>query len=159
MSDIKDFAEECDFVAKQLRRLPSDVRRALASEVKTAVALPLAGKIGSAARGPYGAALSGSVKARAAADPTIVIGGSRKVVSGGANARQLIYGTEFGGGKRITRVPTTPKRAGYRRRSTNQFVPAYPFVFPTVGKNMDWVLDTYADIVLKTLDKGVNSNG
>lgn len=159
MSGIEDFAAECDFVAKQLRRIPSDVRRALASEVKTEVATPLAAKIASAAKGPYGPALSGSVKARAAADPTIVVGGSRKVVSGGANARQLVFGTEFGGGKRITRVPTSPKRSGYRRRTTNQFVPAHPFVFSTIGSNMDWVLDTYADIVLKTLNEGVNSNG
>lgn len=159
MSDIESFADECEFVAKQLRRIPRDVRRALASEVKTKVAVPLAGKVGSAARGSYGPALSGSVKARASADPVIVIGGSRKIVSGGANARQLIYGTEFGGGKRTTAIPRNAKHRGYRRKTTNQFVPATPFVFPTVAHETPWVLDQFADIVLKTLDEGVNTNG
>lgn len=159
MSSINEFADECDFVSKKLRRIPSDVRRALASEVKDEVATPLAGRISSAASGPYGRALSGAVKARAQADPTIVIGGSRKVVSGGANARQLVYGTEFGGGKRMTAVPRTAKHKGYKRASTNQFSTYHPFVFPTIGKNLEWVLDTFADIVLKTLDEGVNSGG
>lgn len=158
MPNMKDFAEECDYVAKQLRRIPKDLRRALASEVKTEVAVPLAQKISVKAGGPYGPALSGAVKARASADPTIVIGGSRKIVSGGANARQLVFGTEFGGGKRRTRVPTRPGRKGYSRKSTNQFVPAHPFVFPTIADNGEWVLDQFSDIVLKVLDGGI-SNG
>ena len=156
MSTPQEFAAECDQVAKSLRRMPAELRRALASGVKSDVAAPLAAKIGAAAAGPYGHALSGAVKARAAADPTIVIGGSRRVVSGGASARDLIYGTEFGGGKRTTAVPRNAKHKGYRRRSTNQFHPAHPFVFPTIGRESDWVLDQFATIVLDTLDKGVN---
>lgn len=159
MSNMKDFAEECDYVAKQLRRIPKDLRRALASEVKQEVAIPLAAKIAGASSGPYGPALSGQVKARASADPQIVIGGSRKIVSGGANARQLVYGTEFGGGRRRTAVPRTAKHKGYSRESTNQFVPAHPFVFPTIGKNGEWVLDQFSDIVLKVLDEGGITNG
>jgi hypothetical protein len=156
MATLDEFGRECDAAAKALRRVPRELRRALASEVKTEVAVPLAAKIAAAASGPYGRALSGAVKARAQADPTIVIGGSRKVVSGGANARQLVFGTEFGGGKRTTRIARRPGRAGYRRRTTNQFVPAHPFVFSTIGDNVDWVLDRYSDIVLKVLNEAVS---
>lgn len=158
MADLSDFAAECEFVSKKLRRINKDLRRALAAEVKTEVAIPLAQKISQAASGPYGPALSGAVKARAQADPTIVIGGSRKIVHGGANARQLVFGTEFGGGKRITAVPRNAKHKGYKRRSTNQFVPAHPFVFSTIGRNGEWVLDQFSNIVMKVLDGGI-SNG
>jgi hypothetical protein len=154
VATVEEFVADCEQAAKQLRRIPKDVRRALAADVKTQVAAPLADKIGAAATGPYARALSGAVKARASADPVIVIGGSRKVVTGGANPRQLVYGTEFGGGKRVSVVPRNARHSGYRRRGTNQFHPARPFVFPTIGRESDWVLEQFADIVLKTLDQG-----
>jgi hypothetical protein len=156
VAGLDEFARECDAASRALRRVPTDLRRELGREVKEQVAVPLAAKIGAAASGPYARALSGAVKARAQADPTIVIGGSRKVVRGGANARQLVFGTEWGGGKRTTRVAARPGRRGYRRRSTNQFVPAHPFVFSTIGDNVDWVLDRYSDIVLKVLNEAVS---
>ena len=156
MSSMEEFAAECDQVARSLRRLPKDVRRALASDVKTEVAAPLAAKIGSAATGPYGAVLATATKARASAEPVIVVGGGRKVVSGGATPRDLVFGTEFGGGKRRSRVPRNAKHVGYSRAGTNQFKPARPFVFPTIGREGDWVLDRFADIVLKALDEGLS---
>jgi hypothetical protein len=156
VSTLDEFVTECDRTAKALRRLPKDVRRALAADVKTQVAAPLAGKIAGAATGPYARALSGAVKARASAEPVIVVGGSRKVVSGGASPRDLIYGTEFGGGKRRSRVPGNGKHVGYSRAGTNQFHPARPFVFPTIGAESEWVLEQFADIVLKTLEQGLS---
>jgi len=155
VSTPDEFARECEAAAKALRRVPKELKRALAQEVKTEIAVPLATRIGGAARGPYGHALSGSVKARASADPQIVIGGSKAIVSGGASARQLIYGTEFGGGKRVTAVPRTARHRGYKRASTNQFHPAHPFVFPTVERNADWVLEQFADITLKVLSNEI----
>lgn len=145
------FAADCKRTAADLRRLPADLRRALAAEVKPRVAVPLATRIAGNARGSYGSALSGAVKARAQADPQIVIGGSRRVVSGGANPRQLVYGTEFGGGGRVSVVAGTPRHRGYRRRSTRQFVPARPFVFTTVGSSIEWVLEEFAGIVDEVL--------
>jgi hypothetical protein len=153
MSTPEEFARECAAAAKALRRIPRELRKSLAAEVKDEIAVPLAAKIGGAARGPYGPALSGSVKARAAADPQIVIGGSKKIVSGGASARQLIYGTEFGGGKRMTAVPATSRHKGYKKASTNQFRVAHPFVFPTVEANAEWVLEEFADITLKIINQ------
>lgn len=158
MSDLAAFAAECDAASKSMRRLPKDVRRALASDVKTEVAAPLADKIGAAARGPYGRVLSAATKARVSADPQIVVGGGRRVVSGGATARQLVYGTEYGGGGRVTAVPAGRGHKAYRRRSTNQFRRGpYPFVFPTIGREGEWVLDRFADIVLKALDEGMTN--
>ncbi|MGW5239496.1 hypothetical protein ACWEOW_11235 [Monashia sp. NPDC004114] len=159
MATPDEFARECDEVARSLRRVPSELRRALASEVKTEVATPLAARVAAAAAGPYARPLSGAVKARALADPTIVIGGSRKVVSGGASPRQLIYGTEWGGGKRRSSVTRRTRHGSvtYKRRSTNQFVPAHPFVFDTIAENADWVLDRFADITLKVLDREVGN--
>lgn len=155
MASPEEFAQECEAAAKALRRIPKELRRALAADVKTEVAEPMAAKIRSASRGPWSAALASQTKARAAADPQVVIGGAKKIVSGGANARQLIYGTEFGGGRRVTRVPARPGRRGYRRHSTNQFIPATPYVFETLRANSDFILDAFADIVLKVINEEV----
>jgi len=144
----EEFAQQCRETSRQMRRLPAELRRTLAQRSKAEVAEPLAAKISAAASGPYGRALSASVKTRAAADPQIVVGGARRVVSGGASARQLVYGVEFGGGSRVKAIPATPRRRGHRRHTTRQFVGKHaPFVFPTIGANIDTVLESFADIV------------
>lgn len=157
MATPEDFARECRDAAKGLRRVQRDLRRTLAGEVKDEVAIPLAAKIGAAASGPWATVLSAGVKARAAADPTIVVGGLRPKLSGGGGPRQVVFGVEFGGGKRQTAIPSTPARRGHRRRTTAQFSQRHdPFVFPTIAHNLPWVLDTFADLTMATLDKGVN---
>lgn len=157
MSDIDEFTAQCRVAARGLRRLPSDLRRGIAGDVQEQVAAPLADRVGAAARGPWAAQLRAATKARKLADPTIVIGGSRKVVSGGANPRQLVYGTEFGGGKRRTAVPSRPGRRGYTRVTTRQFANNHaPFVFRTVGENFDWAIDRFAGIVLDRLEGAVD---
>ncbi|CCH79086.1 hypothetical protein BN12_40056 [Nostocoides japonicum T1-X7] len=156
MATPEEFAAECGAAARGLRRVPSALRRALAAEVKTEVAVPLAAKVAGAAAGPWARVLSAGVKARASADPQIVVGGASPRLSGGAGPRQVVFGTEFGGGKRITTVHRTDRHRGYFRRSTRQFgTHQRPFVFKTVSNNMDWVLDRYADIVTDVLDEGV----
>lgn len=155
MATAEEFARECRETSRQLRRLPADLRRALAQRSKTEVADPLAQRISAAASGPYGRALSGAVKTRAQADPQIVIGGARKVVSGGASARQLVYGVEFGGGSRVKAIPATARRRGHRRHTTRQFVGKHrPFVFPTIGRHIPAALEAFAGIVDDVL-KGV----
>ena len=152
MSD--EFAADCGAAAKGLRRLPKELRRALSAEVKDAVAEPLANRIRAAASGPYARVLGPGTKARAGADPTIVIGGMSPKLSGGGGPRAVVYGTEWGGGKRLSPVVAyqrggrRPGRVrGYRRYSTNQFRTAHPFVFPTVNANMDKALEAWAGIV------------
>jgi hypothetical protein len=157
VSTPEEFAAECRQAALGLRRVDKDLRRELSGQVKEKVAEPLAKRVGSAARGPWSRVLQAGTKARAGADPKIVVGGLRPRLSGGAGPRQVVFGTEFGGGKRLTAVPASARRRGYRRYSTNQFRSnKAPFVFPTIGKNIDWVLDTFADITLTILDKEVN---
>lgn len=133
-----------------MRRLPAELRRALAREVKTAVADPLAGDIRAAWTGPYAPALSGATKTRVATDPQVIIGGSRRVVSGGASARDLVFGTEWGGGKRVKAIPGNARRRGHRRATTRQFAGAGQHaVYGTVARTMDRSLERFADAVDK----------
>ena len=133
----------------QLRRIPKDLRKALSVRVKPEVAVPLAARIASAASGPWGPVLAAATKPRASADPTIVVGGARKVVSGGASARALVYGVEFGStGRTITGVNAGRGHRSYSRRSTRQFLRhKRPFIFPTIRSSGGWVLDKFATIV------------
>ena len=153
----EDFARECKDAAKALRGVPKDLRRALSHEAKDRVATPLAGRIRSAASGPWARVLAAGTKARAGADPTIVVGGQAPRLSGGGGPRSVVYGVEFGGGTRTTAVPSRAGRRGYRRRSTRQFVGRHdPFVYPTISASMPRVLDTYADIVMDVLGEAVD---
>jgi hypothetical protein len=156
MGDLREFAQECDAAARGLRRVPADLRRSLGAEVQEKVARPLADRIAAAATGPHARALAAGVKARKLADPTIVVGGAKRLVSGTAQIRDLVPGNEWGGGRRTTRVPRRPGRRGYRFRSTNQFLPAHPFIYPTIGRNGEWILDEFADIVNDVLGKALN---
>jgi hypothetical protein len=100
--------------------------------------------------------LAAGVKARAGADPTIVVGGLRPKLSGGAGPRQVIFGAEFGGGKRLSAVPAGRGRRGYRRYTTAQFrAHQTPFVFPTIADNIPWALDTWADLTLDVLEQAI----
>lgn len=159
MSEPGQFARECEATARALRRLPSEVRRAFAADVKSKVADPLARRIAGAASGPWAAVLAAGTKSRASGDPQIVVGGQRPKVSGGAGPRALIFGTEFGGGKR--RGYSTSRRGRrYARATTNQFARNQrPFVFDTVSESVPAVLDAYAEIVETTFDREVGSNG
>lgn len=149
-----EFAKECDAAAKQLRRLPSDLRRALARDVRDKVAAPLADKVRAAGTGVYGTRVAGTTKVRAGADPTIVLGGAKRIASGGAKGRDLVFGTEFGGHSRVTAIPRTSRRAGHRRRSTRQFARGRsPFIFRTVARNLDTTFDTWCDLIDEHLDE------
>jgi hypothetical protein len=157
MATPDDFAAACRAASRGLRQVPTDLRRELSAQTKDQVAAPLAGRIAAAATGPHAAILAAGTKARAGADPTIVVGGLRPKLSGGAGPRQVVFGDEFGGGKRLSPIPRSRRARAHRRHSTNQFRRgAKPFVFPTIGDNLPWVLDTFADVTLSTLSKGVN---
>ena len=149
MSTGQEFARECKEAARNLRRLPKELRRALSNEVRDQVAEPLAADIRAAWSGPYARALSAATKTRAAADPQIVVGGSRRVVSGGASARDLVFGAEFGGGRRVTVIPTRPGRRGHRRHTTRQFGRGQHAVFGTIEATLDRTFQRWADVVEK----------
>lgn len=158
MADLQAFERSCRETARQLRRVPADLRRALSSDVQPLIAEPLADRISSTFTGPWAAPLAGATKTRKLADPTIIIGGARRVVSGGANARQLVYGAQFGGGNRTSKITrkTRRGRATYSARTTRQFARhAQETIFPAIRREGGWVLDQFAEIVAKVLTAGV----
>lgn len=142
-----------------LRRLPKDVRRALSARMKDEVATPLASRIAAAAAGPWAGALRAGTKARAGADPTIAVGGMSPKMRGGAGPRNVVFGAEFGGGKRLAKVTEyqrggrrAGKVRGHRRYATRQFAHNKdPFIFDTVAANMDKTMDAIATIVLEVM--------
>lgn len=144
----EEFAAECRETSRKLRRLPATVRVYLRRHVKERVAQPAADDIRKAGRTVYARRVAPTARARAGADPTVVVGGARRVASGGARARDLVFGANFGGGGRVRAIPARPGRAGYRRVTTNQFAGRRdPFVFATVGRNLDRYLEAWAGIV------------
>lgn len=148
----EEFARECRETARNMRRLPKDLRGALRVNVRSQVAIPIADDIRSAGRSVYARRVAGTVRTRSSGDPTIVVGGAKRVASGGAKGRDLVFGTNFGGGNRIKAVPRSDSHRGYRRHSTHQFRRQRdPFVFRTVGQNLDRYLDLWAGIVDKVV--------
>jgi len=157
--DAREFGQ----MAKDLRRAPKSVRDEVKRESRTRIAEPLAAKIKAAAgsTGPWSRVLVAGVKTRAGAEPTILVGGTRPKLSGGGGPRSVVFGTEWGGGKRFSRVLAYQtgrgRTSGHRRASTAQFRShKHPFIFPTVGKHMDSIVEIYADIVVKALEKEVS---
>lgn len=149
-----DFSAACRVAARQLRRLPAELRRTLAREVKTEVADPLAGQISQAWRGPQGAALAKATKSRVQADPQIVVGGARRLLTGGATARDIVFGNEFGGGKRVATVAARGNGKPYRRHTTRQFpTSGQHAVFGTVDDNLDEAFANWVDAVDKIIGR------
>jgi hypothetical protein len=159
-AELEAFARSCRDTSRQLRRVPAELRKALASEVQGQVAEPLAGKIAQAFTGPWSGALARSTKARKLADPTIVVGGARRVVSGGASGRQLVYGATFGGGSRVstvTRRTSSGRSTSYKVHTTRQFRgKGRDDLFNTIRSEGAWVLTQFASIVDDVLGKAVN---
>jgi hypothetical protein len=96
----EEFASACRDTSRQLRKLPADVRRALAARVKGEVAEPLAGAVRSAGSGTYARRVAATTKVRASADPKIVVGGQRRITSGGATGRQVTAAASPGSSSR-----------------------------------------------------------
>ena len=157
---LEAFERSCRDTSRQLRRLPSELRKELAAQVQPRVAVPLAGKVAQAFGGPWAAPLSRSTKARKLADPTIVVGGAKRVASGGASARQLVYGATFGGGARVstvTRRTSSGSSTSYKVHTTRQFRgKGRDDVFNTIRANGAWVLTQFASIVDDVLGKAIN---
>lgn len=156
MATPEEFAQSCKQAARSMRRLPADLRRALGNDVRDTVAEPLAADIRHAWTGPHARVLSAATKARVQTDPRIVIGGSRRVVSGGANPRQLVFGNEWGGSRRSAVVKGGPRRGPYRRRVTQQFPrQGQHAVYGTIHATLDRTFDRWVEAVEKIVDKVV----
>lgn len=137
--------------------MPADLRKGLKASVADEVARPLADEVRRASfrAGPYSGRFTVTVK-RGSEEPSLSVGGQRRVVSNGGSGAQLFYGTEWGG----SRSRHQPAHRPYTRRSsggathsvwrntTAQFVPARPFVYPTFRRETDRTLEAW----LGTLD-------
>jgi len=147
----EDFERACREAARGMRRLPAEVRKAIAARAMPEVAQPVAAAMAARFTGPWARVLSAGTKARKQADPTIVVGGARRVASGGASVRQLVYGNEWGGGARRSRVSRSTRNGGrstsYTARTTRQFRTPHPAVIPTIRDESGNMLDAWAGIV------------
>ena len=146
MATPEDFAQSCREAARNTRRLPKDLRDALRTRTRPEVTEPLAHDIAAAVTGAHARVLSSAVKPRTSATPDLVVGGTRPKLSGGGGPRDVVFGDEFGGGNRRGTVRATARARSHTRRVTRQFKKG-PFVFRTLARRVDWVLDRYADIV------------
>ena len=157
MATPAEFAAQCRTTSRLIRRLPADLRRELGRRVKPDVADPLAQSVRSDWVGPHRAVLAAATKTRVAGDPQLVVGGSRRVLSGGGSPRSVVFGDEFGGGSRVSTVAGTGRRRSHRRRTTRQFRRAgYGTLFGTVRDQLEVTFERWADIVDDVL-KGVTS--
>lgn len=152
-----DFPALCTSTAKAMRSLPSEVRKELRSRMRDEVAEPLAAKIRTAShRSPWAKVLAPGTKTLSGVAPKIKVGGTSPRLSGGGGPRAVVFGAEFGGGKRLTAVPRSAKHRGYRRFSTNQFRSHHtPFVFNTVNANLVAAEEAVATIVLDVFEREV----
>lgn len=147
------FARECRQASRDLRRLPAEIRKALGRRVRDEVAEPLAGSIRTAGSGVYARRVAPTTRVRAGTDPTLVVGGAKRVASGGARGRDLVFGTNFGGGRRVTAVPARSGRRGHRRHTTKQFTRREPFVFGTIARELGRTFDRWVGIVDDAVDQ------
>lgn len=156
-----DFERSCRDTARQLRRMPVELRATIDAEGTDRIAEPVAAAIRSAQSGPWAAPIAAATKAVQAADPTIAIGGTRPVVSGGASVNQLAPGSEWGGGRRRTRVTRRTRNGGrsttYTLASTRQFTQAHPAIIPTLHRQSEQILDAWETLTLDVFDQVVPS--
>lgn len=147
-----EFARECREVSRALRRLPREVRTALRDRVRPEVAEPMASDVRAAGTSVWARRVAATTRTGAGADPRIVVGSAKRVTTGGATARDLVFGINFPAGTKIKAVPAKAGRRGHRRHSTRQFVGRRdPFVFSTIGRNVGEYLERWADIVADTV--------
>ena len=158
MPSREEFAAECREVSRDMRRLPAEVKAALRARSKAEVAEPMAADIRTGGRSVYARRVAPMAKVRSNADPTIVVGGARRVASGGASTRDLVFGAVFGGQNRVSAVPARAGRKAHRRHSTRQFAGERdPFMYRTVFANVDRYLERWGDIIETEVRKVLNN--
>lgn len=108
---------------RDLRKLPKDAAKELRASSKIIAEKHMVPAWKNAAithAGPWGSAIAGSVRAGSDRVPKIMIGGSRKVVSGGASPNMLRYPSDKG------------NRGRAAKGATNRMPPAF-------GSGTDWI--------------------
>lgn len=151
-SNAAQMRADIERTADALRRLPATLADSLDSEVTAVVADPIADAVRAALTGPFGPAIEPAVTTDVSPEPTVRVdldGGP--VLSEGARVADLAPGVEHGGGRRVSTVPGNGRRRTYRRKSTNQFVPARPFFHPTLDRTREQAFTAWTDLVDKII--------
>lgn len=148
-----------------MKALDPDVRRQVKKDGQRLITEPLAARMRANVKGPYAAKIAATgIRATAGSIPQVKLGGARKVFSGGAAPRDVIPGTEWGGGGRGRRGGRTATyqrrtRSGgsttVRRQVTHQFATPRPFIYATIaGDRAEMVADW-----LRLVDEALAANG
>lgn len=150
----QEFARECDRAAQAVRSLPRALQQAYTARTRHEVADPLAARIRSAGRGVYGTRIAPTATVRTGTVPLVVVGGTARVVSGGATARDLLWGNELAQPARVAAVPARSRQAAHRRRSNVQTrTHRAPFILRTVNASIEWAFERWAKIADDALDQ------
>lgn len=124
-------------LSKLMRQAPADVRKDIRRTGKEQVSNPLAAKTRQDARGPQAQAAATTTRAVAGNLPTIRVGGTRRVTSGGATAGDLAPGTIFGS-RKYKQFPARRRPSYWFYSSVDRYGPeaiqAWRGVFETVTR-------------------------
>ena len=127
---------------RDLRKLPKEAAKELRASSKTIAEKHMVPAWKNAAinyAGPWGDAIASSVRAGSDRVPKVMIGGSRRVVSGGASPNMLRYPSDKG------------NRARAARGAVNRMPPAF-------GSGTDWISQSrdYQPAALQEWGKAVD---
>ena len=151
MSDLAGFPRDVAALVDQLAALPDDIRAHVDDLVHERVIQPLVDDIRGRETGPYGSALAGAITVAGDA-PAIEVVSAGAIVSGGASADELVWGSEYGGGERVSIVSASTRAKSYKRHTTRQFRGGWPVIVPTVEQSADQTVERFADVVDETLE-------
>lgn len=121
MATISLDAGQVPAAALELSAAPGRVEAALAPAQLGQVAGILDAAVVAAWSGPYAVALAAGTAVETSPDLAVVTGGSAGHLSGGATAGDLVFGVEYGGGRRVAPVRPGRRARAHQRRTTAQF--------------------------------------
>lgn len=138
---------------RALRALPKEAQATM-RDASSDIAADVAGRAAVRARFVGGVAkhVAPTIKARRDRVPKVVMGGSTRLPDrpGGRSGRgqtvgDVIWGAEFGGGRR----PSTRQFSPWRGNGEG----AGYFLWPTVRENADETMERYGDALVKAVDR------
>lgn len=136
--DAAGFERSCRDLSRQLRVVPGQVEAAIEREAPARAADPVARRVAARWSGPWAGVLAAATKAIQGNPTGVVVGGTSPVVSGGASVNDLVWGNEYGGG---------------RRPATQQFVPRHPAIVTTIEGAVSELEDAYADLAADAIEE------
>lgn len=131
--------------ATALHAAPARLEATLAGPALAGALDVLEQAVAGAWSGPYAVALSAGTRVQA--PDQVVVGGGAGHLSGGATAGDLVYGVEYGGGRRVGAVRAGRRAKAHTRRTTAQFPARTLAATHAVDAAADRALDQVGDHV------------